>query len=141
MSLDKFSCAVDLIVERDNRFDRDAYFFIRDALDFTVRRGRQNPAPQGCAPATHVSGQELLDGVRRLALQEFGSMTVVVLEHWRVGSCEDIGAIVFNLIEEGVFGRSRTDSLEDFRGGYDFTAAFIEPYRSRNPRLHAAPVV
>ena len=57
-------------------------------------------------------------------------MVPTVFEHWRVRSCEDIGSIVFNLIEAREFGKSEQDTIEDFRRGYDFDEAFVQPFRS-----------
>ena len=131
MTPDKFSCAVDAVVARDARFDRDAYFFVRDALEFTSkpRRGPGRAERPGTAPGPHhVTGQELLEGIRLFALKEYGSMATTVFEHWRVERCEDFGAIVFNLIEAGIFGKNASDTVEDFRGGFDFQTAFVEPF-------------
>ena len=82
----------------------------------------------------HVSGPQLLEGVRQYALQEYGPMVPTVFDHWRVRSCEDIGAIVFNLIEAREFGKSDQDSLEDFGCGYDFHDAFVKPFRASTKR-------
>lgn len=130
---DKFSSAVDVIVERDARFDRDAYFFVRDALEFTAtlqRRGsgRARERSGQPSPPHHVTGQELLEGIRQFALKEYGSMATTVFEHWRISRCEDFGAMVFNLIEAGIFGKNATDTVDDFRGGFDFQSAFVEPF-------------
>lgn len=128
MISDQFSHAVDAIVSRDPRFEHDAYLFVRDALDFTTKGQRKKTAPSGVD--SHVTGQQLLEGVRLYAIKQYGPMAVTVFEHWRVRSCEDIGAIVFNLIEAKVFGKTDRDTLEDFRAGYDFEAAFVEPFRA-----------
>ena len=127
MNLDHFSAAVDSIVADDARYERDAYLFVRDALEFTTKQKKKAGAttPLEC----HVSGQQLLEGVRQYALQEFGPMVPTVFEHWRVRSCEDIGIIVFNLIEAREFGKSDQDTLEDFRRGYDFHEAFVKPFQ------------
>src|SRR2546429_1947139 len=76
----------------------------------------------------HVTGPELLDGVRRYALKEFGPMVITVFDNWGVRSCEDIGNIVFNLIGAGVFGKTEEDSIEDFKNVYDFKEAFVKPF-------------
>lgn len=134
MTSDKFSSAVERIVAQDPRFDRDAYFFVRDALEFTAKLHRRGPArgERGTHPtppvAHHVTGQELLEGVRQFALKEYGPMVTTVFEHWRVSRCEDFGAMVFHLIEAGIFGKNASDTLADFGGGYDFQAAFEEPF-------------
>lgn len=128
---DKFSSAVDAIVERDARFDRDAYFFVRDALEFTATSQRRSPSRERSGtplPPHHVTGQELLEGIRQFALKEYGSMATTVFEHWRISRCEDFGAMVFNLIEAGIFGKNASDTVDDFSGGFDFQSAFVEPF-------------
>ena len=127
MNLDHFSATVDSIVAVDARYERDAYLFVRDALEFTAKQKKK--AGVATLPECHVSGQQLLEGVRQYALQQFGPMVPTVFEHWRVRSCEDIGAIVFNLIEAREFGKSEQDTLDDFRRGYDFEEAFVKPFR------------
>ena len=127
MNFDHFSATVDTIIAADSRYERDAYLFVRDALEHTTKQKKQARAEM--AAEHHVSGQQLLEGVRLYALQQFGPMVPTVFEHWRVRSCEDIGAIVFNLIEAREFGKSEQDTLEDFRRGYDFDDAFVKPFR------------
>lgn len=146
MNLDHFTATVDAIIAEDSRFERDAYFFVRDALEFTTKFQKKK---SGTAQPTecHVSGPQLLEGVRHYALQEYGPMVLTVFEHWRVRSCEDIGAIVFNLIEAREFGKSDQDTLEDFGSGYDFHDAFVKPFRSaqkppaapKKPRQSSVP--
>ena len=101
--------------------------FIRDALEYTTKQQKKKSG--GPPPECHVSGQQLLEGVRLYALSQYGPMVPTVFEHWRVRSCEDIGSIVFNLIEAREFGKSEQDTIEDFRRGYDFDEAFVQPFR------------
>lgn len=130
-AFDPFSAKVDVITARDARFDREAYLFVRDALEFTTRKCKKKAADPYAQQ--HVSGQQLLEGVRQYALEQYGPMVPAVFEHWRVRSCEDIGAIVFNLIEAREFGKADTDTLEDFRAGYDFHDAFVKPFHPSVP--------
>jgi len=141
MTSDHFSATVDAIVAADPRFDRDAYLFVRDALVFTARqqRKRRGGSPAASAPECHVSGPQLLEGVRQYALDQFGPMVPSVFGHWRISSCADIGAIVFNLIEAGEFGKTEQDSIADFQGGFDFHEAFVQPFRPVKRLLPAAP--
>jgi uncharacterized repeat protein (TIGR04138 family) len=119
-----FDEALDLILAADARFHRDAYLFLREALDFTQKLiGTKN---QG--RVRHVSGQELLDGIRQYALAQFGPMTATVFEEWGIGNCQDFGEIVFNMVEFGLLAKTEKDSREDFRSGYDFTEAFRKPF-------------
>jgi uncharacterized repeat protein (TIGR04138 family) len=116
-----FEDGVKAILQRDRRFSRDAYEFVRESLDYTrVWMDRKG----------HVSGQELLEGIRRYALDQFGPMAKTVLNMWGIKSCEDVGSIVFNLIEQKVFSKTAEDSMEDFRRGYDFEEAFDKPYKN-----------
>ncbi len=130
-----FSEAVERILARNGRFDRGAYAFVRDALDHTVR-GRQEA---GTAEREHVSGQELLAGLREYALEQFGPMVPAVFEYWGLRTTYDVGSIVFALIDEGVFGKTDRDSPEDFRDGFDFEEAFVKPFRPGSARPASAP--
>ncbi|HVP39708.1 MAG TPA: Minf_1886 family protein [Candidatus Saccharimonadales bacterium] len=115
----EFYETVESIVERDPRYRPEAYSFVMLALGFTVA---SLDAPR------HVTGQELLEGIRRYALQEFGPMAKTVFEHWGIQRTADFGRVVFNLIEAGLLGKTETDRPEDFEGGYDFEAAFVRDY-------------
>jgi uncharacterized repeat protein (TIGR04138 family) len=124
-----FAEALDSIVASDPRYARDAYVFLRDALDFTTK---QQKKIKGTA-VRHVAGPELLEGVRQYALKEFGPMVITVFSYWGIRCCEDIGHMVFNLIGAGIFGKTEEDSLEDFKNVYDFEATFIKPFAPAKP--------
>lgn len=144
-----FTEAVDEIVRADGRYDRDAYYFVREGLDFTIKMLKKDSRGAG----RHVSGQELLDGLRRYALDQFGPMAKTVFGYWGIKRCEDFGEIVFQMVDKGVLGKTEQDTREDFKGGYDFDEAFVKPYqpapgtRSRRPaksdaasdRYHSVP--
>jgi len=119
-----FDEALDQIVATDTRFHRDAYVFMREALDFTQKLiGKEN---QG--KVRHVTGTELLDGLRQYALSQFGPMTITVFEEWGVQQCKDFGDIVFNMVEIGLLAKTEKDTRDDFQTGYDFTEAFSKPF-------------
>lgn len=120
-----FEEAIAVLSEREPRYHADAYRFLREALDYTVKLFEKPNA----GPARHVSGRELLEGIRQFALEEFGVMAHRVLRHWGIRRTEDFGRMVFQLVELGVLGRTENDRLEDFAGGYDFDAAFLAPFR------------
>jgi len=119
-----FPEALDRIVSANPRYDKEAYLFLRDALDFTIKARKKQKSDL----SRHVTGQELLEGVRQFALNEFGPMVLTVFESWGIKECADIGEIVFNLINAGIFGKTESDSIEDFRNGYDFHDAFEKPF-------------
>ena len=97
-----FADALDSVVINDPRYQRDGYIFLRDALDFTTKQQKKIKG----VSVRHVTGPELLDGVRQYALKEFGPMVMTVFDSWGIRSCEDIGNMVFNLISAGVFGKT-----------------------------------
>ena len=130
-----FTEALDSIVASDPRYGRDAYVFLRDALDFTTKQQKKIKG----ATVRHVAGPELLEGVRRYALQEFGPMVTTVFSSWGIHCCEDIGHMVFNLIEAGIFGKTEEDSLEDFKNVYDFEVAFVKPFTPAKPTAAKLP--
>jgi uncharacterized repeat protein (TIGR04138 family) len=130
-----FAEALDSIVASDPRYQRDAYAFLRDALDFTTK---QQKKVKGVS-VRHVTGPELLDGVRRYALKEFGPLVMTVFDNWGIHSCEDIGNMVFNLIGAGVFGKTEEDSIEDFKNVYDFEEAFAKPFVPSKPATAKPP--
>ena len=125
MQTQSFEDAVEQIVAKDPRYEREAYFFVREALDHTQRMIGKAPKKH---EIRHVSGQELLNGIREYALQQFGPMTLTVLEAWGVKCCEDFGELVFNMVETRLLARTERDSRDDFKNGYDFHEAFRKPY-------------
>jgi uncharacterized repeat protein (TIGR04138 family) len=127
MQKPNFGESVDEIIGRDSRYDRDAYYFVREGLDFTLKMLKKQH--QATAVLRHVSGQELLEGLRRYALDQFGPMAKTVLDYWGVRKCEDFGEIVFNMVEKSILGKTEQDSREDFRGGFDFEEAFVRPFQ------------
>jgi uncharacterized repeat protein (TIGR04138 family) len=132
-----FSEAVDLIVSEDPRFERDAYFFLRDALDYTAKLRKKQRETDGCG---HVTGQQLLEGVRQYALKQYGPMVMTVFTYWGLKQSFDFGEMVYHLIRLGTFGKTETDSIEDFRGGFNFQDAFVLPFRPESAPS-AAPMV
>jgi len=130
-----FDHTLELIRAKDSRYEADAYHFVREALEHTqkqvTRQNRSQPR--------HVSGQELLEGIRDFALSQFGPMAIMVFEEWGVKNCEDFGEIVFNMVEIGLLGKTETDSRADFQKGYDFETAFRKPFLPTS-RLPEEPV-
>jgi uncharacterized repeat protein (TIGR04138 family) len=123
----EFADIVARITKADPRFDRKAYEFVRLGLDHTVKDLRKKDGARA-ERARHVSGAELLGGLRTYALDQFGPMAKSILNSWGIASCRDFGSIVFNLIEYKVFSKTESDRLEDFDGLYDFDAAFVAPF-------------
>jgi|TARA_B110000438_G_scaffold282310_1_gene309245 uncharacterized repeat protein (TIGR04138 family) len=121
-----FNEVVSLITKRDDRFDRGAYNFVREALDYTVKQvGLQPDQP---SKTKHVSGRDLCEGAKAYALEQYGPMAGKLLETWGVRATADFGEIVYNLVELQVFGTQEEDRREDFIDIYDFKDAFEKPF-------------
>jgi len=125
MQAPSFEETVEQIVAKDPRYRRDAYYFVREALDHTQKMIGKLPKKK---EVRHVSGQELLKGIREYGLQRFGPMTLAVLEEWGVRHCEDFGEVVFNMVETKLLAKTDQDSREDFKSAYDFDEAFRKPF-------------
>lgn len=132
-----FNAAVEIIRKEDTRYDRQAYAFVRDGLDHTVGEIKKK-AGERLRKSRHVTGPELLQGLRTHALDQFGPLAKTVLNAWGVHRCTDFGEIVFNLIGSGVFSKTETDKREDFSDIYDFDEAFVKPFLPRAAQLASA---
>ena len=105
------------ILKKDDRYDSRAYDFVLEVIHFASTDAKG-----------HVTGQELLDYFRDLALDAYGPLTYTVLNDWGVRCCEDVGAIVFNLYDAKRIGKTDSDSPEDFVGGFNFKHEFLDPF-------------
>ena len=76
----------------------------------------------------HMSGEEILEEFRETALDQYGPLAYTVLTEWGVKRCEDIGEMMFNLVDSGRVHKDENDSAESFVGGYDFKEAFLGPF-------------
>ncbi|MEO0114880.1 MAG: Minf_1886 family protein [candidate division WOR-3 bacterium] len=109
----------DEILRKDPRYKLEAYFFVLAALDYT-RKMTKKPK--------HVTGKELLEGIKRLGLEQYGIMTKTVFESWGVRTTRDFGEIVFNMVNAGILAKTEEDKIEDFDNVYDFSEVFEKNY-------------
>ena len=77
----------------------------------------------------HVTGQELLGGLKDFTREQFGPMAMTVLGHWGIHATEDIGEIVFNLADNKLLARTAQDTKEDFKAVFDFKDVFDKEYK------------
>ncbi|MBC8002428.1 MAG: hypothetical protein H7X97_07555 [Opitutaceae bacterium] len=130
-----FEEVLEEILAGDHRYAGEAYLFLREALDFTQKRATTK---SGKIAPRHVTGQELLEGIREYALDQFGPMAMTVCDEWGIRCGEDFGQIVFIMIEHKLLGKTDQDNPDDFRGGYDFDDAFRKPFLPQS-RIAAPP--
>jgi len=110
---------LDRLQDQNPRFHGKAYLFLLSALHSVMA---ELEVPR------HISGEELAHGVRELALKQYGPMARTVLGHWGVHGTEDLGEIVFAMVECGVLVMQEEDRREDFQGLFDFEEAFERDY-------------
>lgn len=102
-----------------------AYKFVFSALRFTQEQLGRDRATEATG---HISGRELLEGIRLLGLQHFGMLATHIFKTWGIHSTDDFGYIVFELIDAGEMRKTPADQLSDFFGVYDFSKVFQEDY-------------
>ena len=105
------------ILKKDDRYDSRAYDFVLEVIHVASTDAKG-----------HVTGQELLNYFRDMALDAYGPLAYTVLNDWGVRCCEDVGAIVFNLYDAKRIGKTDSDSPEDFVGGFNFKHEFLDPF-------------
>jgi len=115
-------------VAKDPRYKPEAYIFVHDALGHTWARLDER---------RHVTGRELLEGIKDLALKRYGRMAKAVLNSWGVKTTDDFGAIVFSLVDAGLLSKTPEDRVEDFHGVYDFDEVFVRSYDVTGPEPDA----
>ncbi|MCK4755553.1 hypothetical protein KAS56_01315, partial [candidate division WOR-3 bacterium] len=98
----------------------EAYLFVLEALFCTRKKFKKEK---------HVSGQELLEGIKDLALNRYGSTAKMVFNHWGIKKTVDLGDIVFNMVNAKLLSKTEEDSLDDFKDVYNFEDVFIKDYQ------------
>jgi uncharacterized repeat protein (TIGR04138 family) len=121
---------LDEVVRHDPRYTYEAYEFVFAALAHTQRMLGRIPPKDGAGESEyHVSGPQLLEGIRDLALREYGLMARTVFRAWGINSTADVGEIVFNLIAANLMSKTSEDSRDDFRDVYDLDRVLVVDYR------------
>jgi uncharacterized repeat protein (TIGR04138 family) len=104
------------IAQQDGRYSPRAVRFVYEGLGYTVRKLAGQPG--------HVTGQMLCEGLRQLALEKWGRLSLLVFNSWQVKSTRDLGEIVYLLIRHKWMKSQPTDSIDDFNDVYDFKTVF-----------------
>lgn len=117
-----FYQVVEEICAKDKRYKADAYEFVMQALHFTQSKLKR----QG-----HVTGKELLEGIREYVIEQYGPMAKTVLNHWGITKTFDFGNIVFNMVNNKLLSKTETDSIDDFKDVYDLEVTFRNTLRDR----------
>lgn len=103
----------------------EAFHFVREGLCYTAQRAHDD-IDELTEAERHISGQQLCLGLRDYAIEQYGLLAPTVLTHWNIRRTEDFGRIVFAMIDANLMTKTDEDTLDDFRGVYDFHEAFDE---------------
>ena len=118
---DRLKC----VAARDGRYHINASRFVYEALDYTVKQLEKK---------RHISGRELLEGIKNLAIEQFGALAIMVFDVWGLHKTDDFGNIVFNLVEAEMMSRSEDDTRDDFHDVYKFRDVFRIDSKPRSMR-------
>ena len=110
---------MDRIRLREPRFHENAYLFVLSALEYCQARLTER---------RHITGRALASACRDRALDRYGGVARLVLEHWGVRATADIGDMVFALVDLGLLISQPNDSREDFADVFEFDQAFERDY-------------
>ena len=116
---------INRIVKENPRYSVDAYFFIQEAVAYTLAL---NSSSEDGHELKHVSCTQLVHGIKRFLLEQFGPLAIDVLKSWSINSTADFGKIVFTMIQYKILVGQKKDSPEDFIKAYDFYEEFIAKF-------------
>ncbi|MEM7230293.1 MAG: Minf_1886 family protein [Planctomycetota bacterium] len=113
----------DQMLSQAGPYPLEAFHFVRDGLSYTAQRVHRDieSLPE---PDRHVTPQQLCLGLREYAIEKFGLLAETVLDGWNIRRTDDFGRIVFAMIDGGLMSKTQDDTMEDFRGVFDFAEAF-----------------
>lgn len=115
--------AIQAALAKDDRYSPEAYLLVNEAINFSAEKKKEQEGG-----TEDVSGRQILEGFEVFAKQEFGPMAATLLDLWGLEEGEDVGEVVFNLIEVGYLHKQEHDSKSDFAGGNTFYNLFRRPY-------------
>ncbi len=121
--LENFLSKIEKVMQDNDQYKFEAYSFVMAALHHTVSK---------LPKSRHITGQELLHGIREYVLEQFGPMARTVLNYWGIHETLDFGKIVFALVEVGILRKQPEDNMADFEKVYDFKQAFDKGYKIKD---------
>ena len=90
---------------RDTRYRTGGYEFVLNGMEFYLT---------SIGEKRHVGGGELTQGLLVFAQKQFGPLVLTVLNYWGIFKTDDLGTIVYNMIDLGILSKQPEDSLHHF---------------------------
>ncbi len=119
---DSYLVILNNIIEKDPRYSLDAYIFTQEAVSYTLELLNNGEGLR------HVSGRELLEGIRKYSVDQFGPMAIDMFTEWGISCTRDFGNIVFNMIDAKLLSARKEDAIEDFENVYNFNDVFVSQF-------------
>lgn len=114
------------ICAADGRFKPAAYRFVMfEGIEYTTKEYLKLTDKT----RRHLTGREVCEGLRQLALQQFGFMALDVWRSWGINQTRDWGTIVFNLCARELLSRTDEDKIEDFENVYNLEAGLKQAFK------------
>jgi uncharacterized repeat protein (TIGR04138 family) len=126
-----FLLTIQKILDKDSRFSPEAYTFINDAVVYTVSKINAEKDRK----ERHISGLELLEGIKDFAVSQFGPMAYEVLSSWGLNDSMSIGYVVFNMVDHQLLGKSDNDSIADFDNSFNLKEQLTKPFLPSDPDI------
>ena len=104
------------IALKDGRFSLEVVKFVYEGLSYSVENLVDQP--------DHVSGQTLCQGLKLLAIENWGKLAKLVLNKGGVKTTRDFGEIVYMMIENKWMSAQPSDTIDDFNDVYNFQTVF-----------------
>src|SRR4030042_6233296 len=98
------------IIQEDSRYSARAIKFAYEGLGYTAKKVATEPK--------HVNGQTLCEGLKKLAIEKYGRLALLVLNSWGIKTTRDFGEIVYIMIKHNWMSAQPTDSIDDFNNVY-----------------------
>ncbi|MDO4558997.1 MAG: hypothetical protein Q4C47_08530 [Planctomycetia bacterium] len=124
------------LLAMDSRYTREAYGFVFDALRTAQEREEFANGTSGSdsAKVRHVTGAQICETARELALSRYGMLARRVLKQWGILGTGDLGELIYRLIEVGLVHRTEEDRREDFDNVFDFETEWFREFCFRSAR-------
>jgi len=117
---------IEEIASEDGRYSPDALKFVYEGLGATIQKIKETA---GEDKPHHITGAEFSRGLAQLAIERWGRLSRMVLNHWGVRTTRDLGEIVYLMIRHQWMTAQETDTIEDFDDVYDFQQIFENQFR------------
>lgn len=105
------------IIKSDKRHSHRAYSLFGHSL-------RHFCQGDGNSSRAHI----VADCFTHFTIDRFGPMSAHVLKEWGVESADDFADMVANIVQRSESFPMTEDDVEELREGFNFEAAFVEPF-------------